>query len=124
MTTRHPRPDPRERSPHHVTASFRSWSVGLGLLVILGPGSLWGDLANLDLSVRGTDLAPAVTIRQEGNRVVEEFRVNNQLYMIKITPTVGAPYYLVDPDGSGDMAWNRGGPQLERQVPQWVLFRW
>ena len=56
--------------------------------------------------------------------MVEEYRVNNNLYMIKVTPSVGAPYYLVDEDGSGDMAWNRGASQFEENVPQWALFSW
>jgi hypothetical protein len=81
-------------------------------------------LADLDLSVHPSDIEPAVTLREHENRVVEEYRVNNNLYMIKITPSVGAPYYLVDEDGSGDMAWSRGGSQLEENVPQWALMSW
>jgi hypothetical protein len=82
------------------------------------------NLGDLDLSVRRSDIAPAVTLREHENRMVEEYRVNNNLYMIKITPTVGAPYYLVDEDGSGDMAWHRGASQFEENVPQWALFSW
>ncbi len=82
------------------------------------------DLADLDLSVHRSDIAPAITLREHENRMVEEYRVNNNLYMIKVTPSVGAPYYLVDEDGSGDMAWNRGAGQFEENVPQWALFSW
>ena len=82
------------------------------------------DLADLDLSVHRSDVAPAVTLREDESRMVEEYRVNNNLYMIKVTPTVGAPYYLVDEDGSGDMAWHRGASQFEESVPQWALFSW
>ncbi len=82
------------------------------------------DLAGLDLGVRPSDIEPAVTLREHENRVVEEYRVNNQLYMMKITPRVGAPYYLVDQDGSGDMAWHRGARRFEKQAPQWVLLSW
>ena len=45
-------------------------------------------------------------------------------YMLKITPNAGAPYYLVDNDGSGDMSWNRGRPALDMTVPQWTLASW
>lgn len=86
--------------------------------------ALGRDLAELDLSVRDGDIEPAVTLREHENRMVEEYRVNNNLYMIKITPSVGAPYYLRDEDGSGDMAWNRGGSQFEENVPQWALLSW
>lgn len=82
------------------------------------------DVAGLDLSVRSEDIAPSVTLREHENRMVEEYRVNSQLYMVKVTPTVGAPYYLVDEDGSGDMAWHRGTGRLERTVPQWTLMSW
>lgn len=94
----------------------------LALLAAAAP--VVGDLAGLDLSVRESDIQPAVTIREHDNRVVEEYRVNNNLYMVKITPSAGAPYYLVDEDGSGDMSWNRGSAQFDRNVPQWALLSW
>jgi hypothetical protein len=79
---------------------------------------------DLDLTLRDSDIEPRVTLREHENRQVEEYRVNNQLYMVKITPTVGAPYYLVDEDGSGDMSWHRGGGGIEQRVPQWTLMSW
>jgi hypothetical protein len=81
-------------------------------------------VAGLDLSLRDSDMEPSVTLREHENRQVEEYRVNSQLYMVKITPTVGAPYYLVDEDGSGEMAWHRGGSGVEQKVPQWTLMSW
>ena len=82
------------------------------------------DVAGLDLSLRDSDIEPSVTLREHENRSVQEYRVNNQLYMVKITPLVGAPYYLVDEDGSGEMAWHRGGSGIEQKVPQWTLTSW
>jgi hypothetical protein len=93
------------------------------MLAALDP-ALGRDLADLDLSVHRSDVAPAITLREHENRMVEEYRVNNNLYMMKVTPSVGAPYYLVDEDGSGDMAWHRGAGQFEENVPQWALFSW
>ncbi|MGD8206615.1 MAG: DUF2782 domain-containing protein [Thiohalocapsa sp.] len=81
-------------------------------------------LSGLDLRVTDADIAPAVTIREYDNRTVQEYSVNNNTYMVKITPTVGAPYYLVDEDGSGDMAWRRPTPGIENSVPQWTLMSW
>lgn len=81
-------------------------------------------LDTLDLRVTDADIQPAVTITEHDNRTVEEFSVNNNTYMIKVTPAVGAPYYLVDEDGSGEMAWRRGGAQMENNVPQWTLLSW
>lgn len=99
-----------------------SWSAALATAVLLALSAF--DLPAFDLSVHAEDIAPAVQLREYDNRVVEEYRVNNQLYMIKITPSVGAPYLLVDDDGSGDMAWRRPTSETERQVPKWVLFSW
>jgi hypothetical protein len=40
------------------------------------------------------DLEPSVRIEQHENRTVEEFSVNDNVYMIKITPKYGAPYQI------------------------------
>jgi hypothetical protein len=64
---------------------------------------------------------PEVTIVQRGEERIEEFRVKGQLYMVKVTPAHGKPYYLVDPHGEGHFVRYEGiGRQLA--VPMWVLF--
>ena len=78
---------------------------------------------DLDLSLN-SNIQPTITIKNKENHIAEEFRVNNRLYMIKITPNVGAPYYLVDRDGDGTMGWRRNSPGMETTVPQWVLLSW
>jgi hypothetical protein len=42
-----------------------------------------------------------VTITKRGENQVEEFRIGGQLYMMKITPPHGVPYYLIDEKGDG-----------------------
>lgn len=96
----------------------------LALLLFVSPMVDAKKVGDLDLTVIDSDIEPAVTLKQYENRTVQEFRVNNNLYMIRITPAVGPPYYLVDKDGSGDMEWHRGGSALEQRVPQWTLFSW
>lgn len=86
-----------------------------------GQGS---SLQGLDLRVTEADIEPSVTIKEYENRTVEEYSVNNNTYMVKVTPTAGAPYYLVDQDGSGEMEWRRNTPGMDMQVPQWTLFSW
>jgi len=81
-------------------------------------------VADLDLTVVESDIQPAVTLQEHPNRVTEEYRVNNNLYMIKVTPSAGAPYYLVDDDGSGDMEYRRNSGTLGTRAPQWTLFSW
>jgi hypothetical protein len=106
-----------------MTVPLRFVSLVLTSLFGATP-ALAADAADLDLSVRQSDYEPSVTLREHENRVVEEYRVNNNLYMLKVTPTVGAPYYLVDEDGSGDMAMSRGSVGIEQNVPQWALLSW
>ena len=67
---------------------------------------------------------PDVTIIQRGQERVEEYRMNNQIYMIKITPAKGYPYYLVDTDGDGNFDTRRPRLTSKFVIPQWVLLRW
>ncbi len=75
----------------------------------------------------GQPIAPDVTITRKGKDIVEEYRVNNRLYMIKIKPSVGPSYYLMDTDGDGTMDY-RGSDIVKGantpNIPQWVLFSW
>ena len=67
---------------------------------------------------------PEVTIIQRGQERVEEYRMNNRVYMIKVTPAKGYPYYLVDTNGDGNFDTRRAGLDPKVTVPQWVLFHW
>jgi Protein of unknown function (DUF2782) len=68
-------------------------------------------------------LEPQVTIVKRGEDVVEEFRINGRLYMIKITPKVGLPYYLVDYSGAGNFSHQ---DYLDPGIrpPMWVILEW
>ena len=99
-------------------------ALGISLLAVPALAEQAATAKDLDLRVVESDLQPEVRVQDHANRRTAEYRVNNNLYMIKITPTVGAPYYLVDEDGSGDMAMNRGSDGLEQNVPQWTLLSW
>lgn len=65
-------------------------------------------------------LEPQVTIRKQGQDVVEEFRLNGKLYMIKVTPAHGTPYYLVDRRGDGVMS-RQDTLDSGLSVPMWVI---
>jgi hypothetical protein len=65
-------------------------------------------------------LEPQVTIKRRDNETVEEFRVAGQLYMIKVTPTHGVPYYLMDRQGDGNFS-KMDAPSPPISVPQWVI---
>lgn len=72
----------------------------------------------------GEPIEPEVTIKQRGDEVIEEYRVNGQLYMVKITPQIGPSYYLIDRDGDGRMEARMSDIYDDTIVPQWVLFSW
>jgi hypothetical protein len=63
---------------------------------------------------------PQVTITKQTGQTVEEFRVAGKLYMIKITPKVGKPYYLVDDRGDGKFARQESTDSGIRP-PRWVI---
>ncbi|MCK7578061.1 MAG: DUF2782 domain-containing protein [Chromatiales bacterium] len=49
----------------------------------------------------------------------EEYRIGGRLYMVKVTPKRGRPYYLVDRDGHGEFARSESVPAVS--PPTWVL---
>ncbi len=66
-------------------------------------------------------IEPQITIRKKGAETIEEYRVNGEMYMMKVTPEHGVPYYLHKEDSSGD--WVNVGPNKPLSVPKWILFR-
>ena len=65
-------------------------------------------------------LEPQVTILKRGTDTVEEFRIGGKLYMIKVTPPHGVPYYMVDRQGDGKFV--RDDTQSQIRPPMWVIF--
>lgn len=72
----------------------------------------------------GEPLEPEVTIIQKEEEIIEEYRINGRLYMVKITPSVGKPYYLLDSDGDGRLESRMSQIYSDFVVPKWVLFSW
>jgi len=68
-------------------------------------------------------IQPRVTIVPGEDQTITEYRLNGQLYMIKIEPVAGPAYYLVDSDGDGRLE-SRHGLHEELAIPRWVLFSW
>ena len=68
------------------------------------------------------DGEPAVTITERPDTVVEEFRSGGKLYMIKVTPKVGPPYYLIDDQGDGKFVRQESLDSGFRP-PRWVIKR-
>lgn len=67
-------------------------------------------------------LEPQVTITRRGEDKVEEFRMNGKLYMLKVTPPHGVPYYLIDEKGDGRMS-RQESLDSGLRVPMWVIHK-
>lgn len=96
---------------------------GVGLALLAGVVSL-AARAEPEGVPDSQGIEPEVTIIQRGGEAIEEYRIANQLYMIKVTPAKGPPYYLVDTDGDGNLETRQRDLDSEVVPPQWVLFRW
>ena len=66
---------------------------------------------------------PEVRIIRKKDTVIEEYRVNGRLRFIKITPSVGKPYYMVDTDGDGILE-TREDNFSNPPINQWILLEW
>ncbi|MES2013612.1 MAG: DUF2782 domain-containing protein [Pseudomonadota bacterium] len=64
---------------------------------------------------------PQITIIKKKEETIEEYRINGQLYMLKITPAHGVPYYMHKEDQNG--GWLMDGPTQPLSVPKWTIFR-
>jgi hypothetical protein len=51
--------------------------------------------------VQDEQVEPTVTIRDEEGRRIEEYSRGGQVYMVKVIPDKGVPYYYIDSDGDG-----------------------
>jgi hypothetical protein len=65
-------------------------------------------------------LEPQVTITRRGEDKVEEYRIHGKLYMMKVTPPHGVPYYLIDEKGTGSFV-RQGEVSPTILVPMWLL---
>lgn len=72
------------------------------------------------------DLADAqVAVRTETNGdVVEEYRVAGQLRMVKVTPSRGPAYYLMDENGDGRLDKSKGASEKDISPVYWKLYGW
>ncbi len=68
-------------------------------------------------------LEPEITIREGKDKtMIEEYRVNGELYIIKITPRIGKPYYLLNRRSAAGMP-HRGDMDSGVSVPMWQIYR-
>ena len=67
-------------------------------------------------------MEPQVTIKKGDEETIEEYRVNGQLYMIKVIPRIGKPYFLLNKRSPvGEI--HRDDMESGVSVPMWQLYR-
>ncbi|MCC5810444.1 MAG: DUF2782 domain-containing protein [Ectothiorhodospiraceae bacterium] len=72
----------------------------------------------------GDDIEPQVTIIERQWATIEEYSVHGQVYAVKITPAVGPPYYLYDPDGSGQLTTRIEALGATPNLNRWKIIQW
>lgn len=64
--------------------------------------------------------APDVVIMTRPDATVAEYRYHGKVYMQKVTPVIGPPYYLIDERGDGRMI-RKDPADTGLRVPQWLI---
>jgi len=83
------------------------------------------DLPELPLPVHsGETMEPDITIIRKGPNTVQEYRRSGKLYMIKVIPDIGPPYYFLDKDGDGKMDVRTNDLDKDSNVNMWKIFEW
>ena len=67
----------------------------------------------------------AVSIRTGDNGdVIEEYRSNGQVTMVRVTPKHGVSYYLYDDDGNGRLDRTDADKDATVSPVYWVIYEW
>lgn len=75
--------------------------------------------------IQGEQIEPTVTIREEEQRTIEEYSYKGQVYMVKVTPKGGVPYYYIDTDGDGKLELDVDRQALDPVQPvYWKIKEW
>ena len=72
----------------------------------------------------GETLEPDITIIRKGKKTIQEFRRGGRLYMIKVIPDIGPPYYFIDNDGDGKMDVRRDDLDKGSNINMWKILEW
>ncbi len=68
---------------------------------------------------------PTVNIRQEEDRLIEEYSFDGRVYMVKVTPAKGPAYYYLDTDGDGQLELQPGDEAFNQVRPAyWKVKEW
>lgn len=113
-------------TPAALFAAARTARAARLLAVVLALGLLGGcastGAAALDDPTAALSNAEIRTRSVENGDVIEEYRVAGQLRAVKVTPSRGPVYYLVDNDGDGRLDSSKGEGTVSPVY--YKLFSW
>jgi hypothetical protein len=72
----------------------------------------------------GETMEPDITIIRKGKQTIQEYRRGGRLYMIKVVPDIGPPYYFIDNDGDGKMDVRRDDLDKGSNINMWKILEW
>lgn len=91
------------------------------LLVLAGCATTASSQIDPDMDLAGAEVA----VRTESNGdVIEEYRVGGQMRMVKVTPSRGAAYYLIDQNGDGRLDASKSNEENNISPVYWKLYGW
>lgn len=75
--------------------------------------------------VTGEEIEPSVRITEREGERIEEYSQNGRVYMVKIVPVKGPPYYYLDEDGDGQLELRESDRVRNPVRPvYWKLKEW
>ncbi len=72
----------------------------------------------------GEAMEPDITITRKGQEIIQEYRRGGRLYMIKVIPDIGSPYYFRDYDGDGKLEARSNDLDRGSHVNMWKILEW
>lgn len=74
--------------------------------------------------ITGEEVEPSVVIHRDEDKMIEEYSINGRVYMVKVTPDKGVPYYYLDEDGDGQLELQPGDRSGPVRPVYWKVKEW
>jgi hypothetical protein len=72
----------------------------------------------------GEEMEPDISIIRKGDKVIQEYRRSGRVYMIKVIPDIGPPYYFIDANNDGKLDAQKYDQDKGAQVNMWKILEW
>jgi Protein of unknown function (DUF2782) len=72
----------------------------------------------------GEEMEPDITIIRKGKKTIQEYRLGGRVYMVKVIPDIGPPYYFIDSDGDGKVDVRGNDADKGSRVNMWKILEW